>query len=483
MTCLVMLMLFADTAALVETANAHFRDGDFLAAEKAFLEARVDHPESPVLAFNLGSTYLAMEDFPKARTELQKALKTRDPGLEAKIQFNLGHTHLAEGKTGLQDLSDPEKVKRTVELLRQAIIHFRDVLRLQPEHGDAKKNIVLTTQLLKDYMDRVKRHQEAQKKKEEEEKGEDLAAILKELIKKQKAEKERTDGMVTTLGEKAPFEPQAARLEAIKKAMSAADTKPAEDGMAELLADPGFVEGAPALQEAKNNLAGPEANLEKAKDALNRASAAVERQITTRLEKAKDDHATDVKHQTEINGKTLGVIMQLENQITGQNSAGIQKLSPGQPQGQPQQPQGPPMPPEMKAVFEKVKAKLQEATPVQLDALAALQKGHDRTDSLREAADKQQTSADKLQEALDLLPKDEQKPDQNQQKQDQNKDQQKKEDEKNKENQQQKQQKAISKKQAEDMMRQIKEKERQKKKEKQEQLLRAGGRRQVDKDW
>ncbi|HAK96051.1 MAG TPA: hypothetical protein DCM87_13930, partial [Planctomycetes bacterium] len=273
MNALLFLVLLADARDLVAAGNASLLRKEYDLAEKKYLDAQVDAPDSPIIQFNLGNSFLGRRDHAKARDYYQKALQTRDPAFETTIKYNIGHTYFGEAETGLEDLSDMEKVNRTVELLQQAIRRWRDVLKLDPGHADATHNIAVATAVLKDYLDRVKRRQEELAKQQEQEKGKDLAQVLEDTKKRQEAEKTRTDGIGAAIDERAPL---AAAKDRYAKAaaplaagpLDAAARDAALAALRELLSDPSVVEGASSLQEAERALAAPEPDAAKARSAV-----------------------------------------------------------------------------------------------------------------------------------------------------------------------------------------------------------------------
>ncbi len=492
MTLLIWFALFADSHTLVQEANALFRAEKYTEARKKYEEALVDAPESPIIEYNLGTVYLAENDFDKAKHHFQNALQTRDPELETEIKFNLGHASFNKAKTGLKDISDPEKVKRTVTMFRDAIRYWRDVLKLKPDHADAKQNIVVATNLLKDYLDRVKRFREEQKKKQDQQKGKSLAELLKDLIKRQLEDEQRTRSIITLQNEIKPYQAQQQSVEAVGKTVEAAveameqastGTEPQAnvDGItgqiAQLIQDPDLVEGASDLQKAEKALAASPPDLQSASKLVGNALNDISKQVSTRTEKAKAEHKTDVTNQEKINTDTQGVIMDIEQTM----SAGTQGAPPAPPGAQQQQ--GLPLSPEQKELFKKVQDTVREAAQFQTEALSKLKAQVIQGDPFAEAADNQKNAADKLKEALEMLPKQQPKQDQKNDQKKQDQDQQDKQQKQQKQQKKQQQQKQLSRKQAEDILRNIREKERKKKQEKNKLRARAMGKRNVKKDW
>ncbi len=492
MIAILCLAVLADAPELVRDGNDLFRSEQYEAAEAKYLDARIDAGESPIIAFNLGNVFLAREDYAKARDNYQEALQSRDPILEAKIKYNMGHTYFGEAETGLEDLSDPEKVTHTTELLRQAIRRWRDVLKLDPDHEKARQNIIVATRVLKDYLDRVKRFQEQQRKEQEEQKGQNLAEILQDLLKRQEEEKTRTDGIIVIEKELEPLRPIEARYtevsEALQKALAGEGIGEAlgrvRKEIAAILADPAVVEGATSIQQVEKALGGPEPRGADAQASMTKAIEQVHGEVAQREEAAGAEHTTGKQNQTRLNVETQRVVQGIDAQLSGQ-AGGLQAIGPPSPQpGQQPPAQPPPMPPQKKQLFEDVKALVEEAVTHQTDALKHLELGGLVLPELAAAATEQEGAADKLREALERLQEEQEKQNQQNKDQQQNQDQQKDDQEKQKQQGEKKQErKSLSRQEAEEIVRRIKEKEQQKKREKRRQLLKAVGRRGAKYDW
>ncbi len=145
-----------DARSMVSRANRLFAEGEFVAALEAYREAEVTLPESPELAYNQGVAHYKLGDYSQARDAFNRALLTRDLGLEAKIKFNLGDVAYASALEKQADLQE------AIDLLKTAVGHYRDALELDPEDQDAKANIQMAQLLFKDLLDKLKQQQEQQ---------------------------------------------------------------------------------------------------------------------------------------------------------------------------------------------------------------------------------------------------------------------------------------------------------------------------------
>ena len=145
-----------DAQTLVERANGLFADGEYASALEAYKEAEVLQPESPELAYNQGAAYYKLGDYSSAGDAFNRALLTRDLGLEAKIKYNLGDVAYASALEKQSDLQE------AIDLLKKAIGRYRDAIELDAQDTDARANIETAQLLIKDMLDKLKQQQEQQ---------------------------------------------------------------------------------------------------------------------------------------------------------------------------------------------------------------------------------------------------------------------------------------------------------------------------------
>lgn len=170
--CLMLTMSAAAASAqeknaheLVTEANARLTAGEFDKALESYKAAEVTMPESPELAYNQGIAYYRLRDFSKAHDAFNRALLTRDRGLEEKIKYNLGNVAYA----GAMEKTSAD-LQQAIDSLKTAIGHFRDALEIDPTDEDAKANIQMAQVLIKDLLDKLKKQQEEQKQKQDQNK-------------------------------------------------------------------------------------------------------------------------------------------------------------------------------------------------------------------------------------------------------------------------------------------------------------------------
>lgn len=174
-----------DPHQLVEQGNLAFADGKFDEALSAYREAEVSLPASAELAYNLGAAHFKLNDYSAARDAFNRALLTRDLGLEAKAKYNLGDVAYI---SALDKQSEPSEA---LDLAKTAMGHYRDAIELNAEDEDARQNIEIAQLFIKDMMDKLKQQQEQQ---QDQQKGdEDQENENKEDQQEQQQEGEQDD--------------------------------------------------------------------------------------------------------------------------------------------------------------------------------------------------------------------------------------------------------------------------------------------------
>ncbi len=129
-----------------------FEQGEFEAAAAAFSDASVARPEDSLITFDRGSVALAQGDWDRAIELLQEASLARDTPLATRALYNLATLSLVRARELFGERpedAEEEVMTEGIELLQQAIGRYRDCLRLDPDHGDARHNLELIRMWLK----------------------------------------------------------------------------------------------------------------------------------------------------------------------------------------------------------------------------------------------------------------------------------------------------------------------------------------------
>ncbi|MFY9255889.1 MAG: hypothetical protein WAO83_20715 [Fuerstiella sp.] len=123
-----------------------FRNNQFSEAETAFAEAGEISPENSIILFDEACAALAGNDAEQARGLFRKASLTKDSALAVKAHYNLGCLEADQARSKLGDdpaAAEGETREQSINMLLTSIRSYRDVLRLEPAHQDARHNIEL----------------------------------------------------------------------------------------------------------------------------------------------------------------------------------------------------------------------------------------------------------------------------------------------------------------------------------------------------
>jgi Ca-activated chloride channel family protein len=111
-----------------EEARAHYEEGRFEDALRAYRDALVERPESERLRLNVGDALFQLQRYEEALQEFERAAASDDPNLAASGLYNKGNTHFQ-----LQDFP-------------AAVEAYQDALQRVPADTDAKANLELALQ-------------------------------------------------------------------------------------------------------------------------------------------------------------------------------------------------------------------------------------------------------------------------------------------------------------------------------------------------
>ena len=114
--------------------NALYRSGQYEAALREYEAAARELPDSSVIEFNRGNALFKNRDQEQALDRYLAALATDDPALASRAKYNIGVIKYR------QALAAAQKYEDALTLAQAAIGYFRDSLRLDPGHADARYN-------------------------------------------------------------------------------------------------------------------------------------------------------------------------------------------------------------------------------------------------------------------------------------------------------------------------------------------------------
>lgn len=147
--------------------NRLFTEGKFEEAEKAYLEAQVKSPGKPEILYNLGNSLVKQGKYPQGIQALQQSADKGNKQIKTDSLYNTGHA--------LYSMGD---YKSSAE-------SFIEALKLDPEDMDAKHNLELALQKLK---------QQEQKQQDQTRDPEDAADQKEQRSKESRGEQNQAEG-------------------------------------------------------------------------------------------------------------------------------------------------------------------------------------------------------------------------------------------------------------------------------------------------
>jgi len=146
--CAALLLPLAGTA-LGQTAasknkegNRLFSEGKFGEAERQYLEAQADMPQSPELFYNLGNALVRQKKYDMGLQALNQAVRDGDRRLQSDSWFNAGDALFEMGNFG------------------EAAQAFAQALRIDPGDRNAKHNLELALKMSEEQQKRPKQSPE-----------------------------------------------------------------------------------------------------------------------------------------------------------------------------------------------------------------------------------------------------------------------------------------------------------------------------------
>jgi Ca-activated chloride channel family protein len=158
-----------EAARHVREGVQHFQHGQYAEAAKRFAEADVALPDNPRIAFDRACAAAAGKDLDKAVELFQQAALARDEQVAAESHYNLGCVSAAKAKSlfGAQpEEAKPEVRQEGLQLLGQAVAHYRDCLRVREDHAGARHNLEVLRQWIK-HMQQVWAERDRQQRRQE----------------------------------------------------------------------------------------------------------------------------------------------------------------------------------------------------------------------------------------------------------------------------------------------------------------------------
>lgn len=147
------------TYRLMHQGNALFRAGQYDRAEKYYLLVLKSQPHNSRAHFNLADTYLAKGN-PGAADSLYNIVTQSEKNKQVRSMAWHNRGYICQTAV----LHDAQKQQ---QLLRQAIEHYKQALRLNPNDNDTRYNLALCQRQLKKGNSQSQQQQQEQQQKQE----------------------------------------------------------------------------------------------------------------------------------------------------------------------------------------------------------------------------------------------------------------------------------------------------------------------------
>ncbi len=172
-----------DTSRQMRDGMNAFDDGDFSTAAELFAAASAVDPDDPRITFNEGCAQAAQQAGEEARDLFYKSALARDPVLSADSHYNLGCLAASEAQRELGEeplQAGPDQRRSGLALLNRAAGHYRDALRFDTNHADARHNLETIRLWIKQMKALWKKRDREQQRNEQ-----SLLQMLKDLDSRQ----------------------------------------------------------------------------------------------------------------------------------------------------------------------------------------------------------------------------------------------------------------------------------------------------------
>ena len=159
---IVALILGLCPCAQAQSGLEEYKNGDFEKAGTAFQEQLKKQPSSRALQFNSGAAAYKGGDFEKAIAHFTDALLAEDQKLREDASYNLANSLVRKGEAAKENEAKKTNWKNALE-------HYEETLRLNPDNKIATQNRDITKKLLED-LEKQEQQQKQQDKKNQDQK-------------------------------------------------------------------------------------------------------------------------------------------------------------------------------------------------------------------------------------------------------------------------------------------------------------------------
>ena len=156
------LFLSITPCANAQSGLEEYKNGDFAKAGAAFQEQLNQQPSSRALQFNAGAAAYKSGDFEKAIAQFTDALLAEDQKLREDASYNLANSLVRKGEAAQENEAKKTNWKNALE-------HYEETLRLNPDNQLAAQNRDITKKLLED-LEKQEQQQKQQDQKNKDQK-------------------------------------------------------------------------------------------------------------------------------------------------------------------------------------------------------------------------------------------------------------------------------------------------------------------------
>ena len=161
-SAMVALLLSFCPYAQAQSGLDEYKNGEFEKAGTAFQDQLKNQPSSKALQFNSGAAAYKSGDFEKAIAQFTDALLAEDQKLREDASYNLANSLVRKGEAAKENEAKKTNWKNALE-------HYEETLRLNPDNQLAAQNRDITKKLLED-LEKQEQQQKQQDQKNKDQK-------------------------------------------------------------------------------------------------------------------------------------------------------------------------------------------------------------------------------------------------------------------------------------------------------------------------
>jgi len=179
-SAMVALLLSFCPYAQAQSGLDEYKNGEFEKAGTVFQEQLKNQPSSKALQFNSGAAAYKSGDFEKAIAQFTDALLAEDQKLREDASYNLANSLVRKGEAAKENEAKKTNWKNALE-------HYEETLRLNPDNQLAAQNRDITKKLLEDL------EKQEQQQKQQDQKNQDQKDQQKDKQDKQDKKQDQKD--------------------------------------------------------------------------------------------------------------------------------------------------------------------------------------------------------------------------------------------------------------------------------------------------